>query len=149
VSVARRLFTLFACTLGLLQRGQISRGHVWGLIETTADLDDHEAGRIEDLVIAQAPQQTIAQFRRHCTRAPMPVAGLRLECWLPCPARNRRSGCSMASERLAVSGTVLRWARATSGSDEISAAERLAVAPTTLAIPCAWPTSRTPSGLHV
>jgi hypothetical protein len=30
----------------------------------TADLDDHEAGQIEDLVITDAPGQTIAEFRR-------------------------------------------------------------------------------------
>ena len=72
-AVSRRLFTLFASTLGLLQRGQISRGHVWGLIEMTADLDDHEAGRIEDLVINQAPGQTIAEFRRALDRARLTV----------------------------------------------------------------------------
>jgi hypothetical protein len=68
-AIAKRLFTLFASTLGLLQRGQISRGHVWGLIEMTADLDDHEAGLIEDRVIADAPGQTIAEFRRALDRA--------------------------------------------------------------------------------
>lgn len=68
-AVSRRLFTLFASTLGLLQRGQISRGHVWGLIEMTADLDDHEAGLIEDRVISEAPGQTIAEFRRALDRA--------------------------------------------------------------------------------
>src|SRR3954471_9384642 len=68
-AVSRRLFTLFASTLGLLQRGQISRGHVWGLIEMTADLDDHEAGLIEDRVSADAPAQTIAEFRRALDRA--------------------------------------------------------------------------------
>ncbi|MDX6197863.1 MAG: hypothetical protein QOJ79_1014, partial [Actinomycetota bacterium] len=68
-AVSRRLFTLFASTLGLLQRGQISRGHVWGLIEMTADLDDHEAGLIEDRVIAEAPGQTIAEFRKALDRA--------------------------------------------------------------------------------
>jgi hypothetical protein len=68
-AVSRRLFTLFASTLGLLQRGQISRGHVWGLIEMTADLDDHEAGLIEDRVITDAPGQTIAEFRRALDRA--------------------------------------------------------------------------------
>jgi hypothetical protein len=68
-AVSRRLFTLFASTLGLLQRGQISRGHVWGLIEMTADLDDHEAGLIEDRVITDAPGQTIAEFRRSLDRA--------------------------------------------------------------------------------
>jgi hypothetical protein len=73
VAVARRLFTLFASTLGLLQRGQISRGHVWALIETTADLDDHQAGRIEDLTIAEAPQQNIAEFRRALDRARLTV----------------------------------------------------------------------------
>jgi hypothetical protein len=68
-AVSRRLFTLFASTLGLLQRGQISRGHVWGLIEMTADLDDHEAGLIEDRVLTDAPGQTIAEFRRALDRA--------------------------------------------------------------------------------
>lgn len=73
VAVARRLFTLFASTLGLLQGGQISRGHVWGLIETTADLDDDEAGQIEDLVLTDAPGQTIAEFRRALDRARLTV----------------------------------------------------------------------------
>jgi hypothetical protein len=68
-AIANRLFTLFASTLGLMQRGQISRGHVWGLIEMTADLDDHEAGLIEDRVITDAPGQTIAEFRRALDRA--------------------------------------------------------------------------------
>ena len=68
-AVSKRLFTLFASTLGLLQRGQISRGHVWGLIEMTADLDDHEAGLIEDRVITDAPGQTIAEFRKALDRA--------------------------------------------------------------------------------
>jgi hypothetical protein len=68
-AISRRLFTLFAATLGLLQRGQISRGHVWGLIEMTADLDDHEAGLIEQRVITDAPGQTIAEFRKALDRA--------------------------------------------------------------------------------
>src|SRR4051812_35832820 len=72
-AVSRRLFTLFASTLGMLQRGLISRGHVWGLIEMTADLDDHEAGQIEDQVIADAPAQTIAEFRRALDRARLTV----------------------------------------------------------------------------
>jgi hypothetical protein len=72
-AVSRRLFTLFASTLGLLQRGHISRGHVWGLIEMTADLDDHEAGLIEDSVISEAPGQTIAEFRRALDRARLTV----------------------------------------------------------------------------
>ncbi len=94
VAVARRLFTLFASTLGLLQRGQISRGHVWGLIETTADLDDDEAGRIEDLVIADASGQTIAEFRRALDRARLTV----------CP-----EAAAQRHERKVASRQVSRW----------------------------------------
>ena len=71
--IARRLVTVFPTTFGQLQRGRITRGHVWALVELTKDLDDTQAGQVEDLVHAAAPTQTIAEYRREVQRAVITV----------------------------------------------------------------------------
>ncbi|MDX6224366.1 MAG: hypothetical protein QOJ92_1221 [Frankiales bacterium] len=72
--VARRLFTLFPDTLDQLRTGRITQGHVWALIETTRDLEDEDAGKVEQLTFHDAPDQTVAEYRRALDRARMVVS---------------------------------------------------------------------------
>jgi hypothetical protein len=62
--IAQRLVTVFPTTFGLLQRGRITRGHVWALVELTKGMEDEPAGKVEEMVVADAPGQTIASSAR-------------------------------------------------------------------------------------
>ena len=67
--ISARLFSVFPDTLEQLRRGRVSQGHVWALMEMTRDLDDDLAGKVEDLTFADAPHQTIAEYRRALDKA--------------------------------------------------------------------------------
>lgn len=69
--VATRLCTLFPQTFAQLRAGQVTQGHVWALVETTRDLTDEAAGAVEQATWADAPGQTIAEYRKALDRATM------------------------------------------------------------------------------
>lgn len=67
--VATRLCTLFPTSFAQLRAGQVTQGHVWALVETTRDLSDEAAGAVEQATWADAPHQTIAEYRKALDRA--------------------------------------------------------------------------------
>jgi hypothetical protein len=66
--------TRLPATVDLLERGEITAGHARHLGEATMALDDPSAADVEARVLAQAPQQTLANFRRAVTRAVLTAA---------------------------------------------------------------------------
>lgn len=67
--VAARLCALFPTSFAQLRAGQVTQGHVWALVETTRDLSDEAAGAVEQATYADAPHQTIAEYRKALDRA--------------------------------------------------------------------------------
>jgi len=65
--------------LDLLQRGEITTHHARVLAEATLGLDDATATAIETAVVAKAPGQSLAAFRRSLTRAALATAPTSVE----------------------------------------------------------------------
>ena len=67
--IARRLAETFPATMDQLRAGQITHKHVWALFETTRMLSEDEAVAVEAATRAEAPEQTVADYRRALDKA--------------------------------------------------------------------------------
>ncbi|PZS29028.1 MAG: hypothetical protein DLM59_13580 [Pseudonocardiales bacterium] len=74
LALARELTGRLPATLQLQHRGQISTHHSRSLAEATMSLDESTAAKVEEAVLAKAPEQTLASFRRSLRRAVLKAA---------------------------------------------------------------------------
>ncbi|TDU05450.1 HNH endonuclease [Streptomyces sp. 846.5] len=66
---AQQLTARFPAALGLLAAGRVQIMHLKALLEHTAVLEDEVAARVEELVLAKLPTQTVGAARKAITRA--------------------------------------------------------------------------------
>ncbi|PZS32757.1 MAG: hypothetical protein DLM58_09180, partial [Pseudonocardiales bacterium] len=74
LQLAKELTGRLPATLELQHRGQISTHHSRSLAEATMSLDDTATTKVEEAVLAKAPEQTLASFRRSLRRAVLKAA---------------------------------------------------------------------------
>jgi Domain of unknown function (DUF222) len=74
LQVAKELTGRLPGTLDLQERGEITSHHARSLAEATGSLDQVTASKVEEAVLAKAPDQALANFRRSLKRTLLKVA---------------------------------------------------------------------------